>query len=77
MKISVENLDVQSAPFRTPFKFGAAVIDSLRVPVVRLRLSTAAGGGEGRQAGVGLSEPTQAGMAGGGLHCWEPAVYRQ
>jgi len=43
MKIRVENLDVQSAPFRTPFKFGAAVIDSLQVPVVRLRLTGASG----------------------------------
>lgn len=40
MKIHVDNLAILPAPFRTPFKFGSAVIDSLLVPVVRLRLTT-------------------------------------
>ncbi len=47
MKIHVDNLSVFSAPFRTPFKFGSAVIDSLLVPVVRLRLCTPEGEGVG------------------------------
>ncbi len=47
MKIKVDNLSVLSAPFRTPFKFGSAVIDSLLVPVVRLRLTTPDGEGIG------------------------------
>lgn len=49
MKITVENLEIISAPFRTPFKFGAAVIDSLLVPRVTLRLKTA----QGEALGVG------------------------
>lgn len=47
MKIHVDILDIKSAPFRTPFKFGAAVVTSLRVPVVRLRVTTPAGEGTG------------------------------
>ena len=47
MKIKVENLEILSAPFRTPFKFGAAVIDSLQVPVVRLRVTMDGGTGVG------------------------------
>lgn len=47
MKILVDSVEVKSAPFRTPFKFGAAVIDSLRVPVVKLRLVTPEGEGVG------------------------------
>ncbi len=49
MKLHVENVDMQGAQFRTPFKFGAAVIDKLMVPVVRLRLTST----EGEAVGVG------------------------
>jgi L-alanine-DL-glutamate epimerase-like enolase superfamily enzyme len=36
--ISIERIETEDAPFRTPFKFGAAVISALRVPHVRLRM---------------------------------------
>lgn len=49
MKIRVEKLEILSEPFRTPFKFGAAVIDSLQVPVIRLRVTTP----KGEAVGVG------------------------
>jgi len=48
MKIFVESYALHAAPFRTPFKFGAAVIESLQVPVVRLRVEI------GGKSGIGI-----------------------
>ena len=38
MKFHVEHRETQDALFRTPFKFGAAIINALRVPHVQIRL---------------------------------------
>jgi L-alanine-DL-glutamate epimerase-like enolase superfamily enzyme len=38
MKLSIEDLRFESAPFRTPLKFGAVVVNELVMPVVRVRV---------------------------------------
>jgi L-alanine-DL-glutamate epimerase-like enolase superfamily enzyme len=44
MKVNVEKLEITtSAPFRAPFKFGAAVMTALTLQEVHLRLSTSGG----------------------------------
>lgn len=47
MKIQVEKLNITSAPFRTPFKFGAAVMTELTLQEVYLRLETPQGSAVG------------------------------
>lgn len=51
MKLALESLQYEAAPFRTPFKFGSSVISELSVPVVQLRLA-ASNGSEGVGAGA-------------------------
>jgi len=45
MRVTVEVLEFEQAPFRTPFKFGAAVMKELTIPEVTVSLEGGAGAG--------------------------------
>jgi L-alanine-DL-glutamate epimerase-like enolase superfamily enzyme len=49
MRLKVQSVEIQDAPFRAPFKFGAAIVTELRVPHVSVELTT----GTGTATGVG------------------------